>query len=230
METKNSKAKLALYSAMGIGASTFGATAANADICYTDLTGNELVFSSTSPVGIDMDADGVDDFSMSLGTFGPNGYSTSSWLLLLGAPLGAPATNGVAAYGLGGLQNLAADASISSRSFANSGYLQQAYTSFNPGNTYGAWPAGTTGFAGVRFEDGTGTTRFGWVEMTVAGDVANGDFADVQVTISGFAFAKDEAIVAGQTTSAVPEPSSLGLLALGGLGLAARRRRKDKIA
>lgn len=218
-------AKLAAYSAMGVGTFTFAASAANADIVYTDLTGNELVFTSTSPVDIDLDGDLNADFSLELGTFGPNGYGTSSWLLNLRAASGAPATNGVAANTtFGGLSNLSSGNSISGRDFAAFGYLQQAYTSFNPSNVFGAFGA-ATGFAGVRFEDGTGATRFGWVRMSVDGTVANGDFTDIQVSVSGFAYATDEPITAGQTITAVPEPSALALLALGGIGVMARRRK-----
>ncbi len=232
LASRTKSIKLAAYGAMGLGTVTFGATAANADICFTDLTGNELVFTSTSPVAIDMDNDGNDDFELGLATVGPNAFGTSSWLLNLRAAGGAPAANRVAANTLfGGLSNLADGSSISGRNFSRAtGYFQGAYTSFNPSSVFGAFTAGTTGFAGIQFEDGTGTTRFGWIEFTVDGSVANGDFADVQVTVSRFAFAKDEPIVAGQTTSAIPEPSALGLLALGGIGIMARRRRKNKAA
>lgn len=217
--------KLAAYGAMGVGAVTFMSTAANADICFTDLTGSELVFTSTSPVGIDLDGDGTDDFNLELGTFGPNGYNSNSWLLNL---RGAAAGNEVVANNFPGLLNLASGASISAQSFNSFGYFQQAYTSYNPGVTYGAWGAGTTGFAGIQFVDGGGTTRFGWIEMTVNGSVANGDFTDIEVSVSRFAFAKGEAITAGQTLTAVPEPTALGLLALGGIGVVARRRRKSQ--
>ena len=207
--------RIAVYGAMGIGTTTFSATAVNADICYTDLTGSELVFTSTSPVTLDLDGDGTDDFRLELGLFGPNTYGSSSWVLNLRAVSAGQINNRVAAFSDGALNRLNQGDSISGRNFSRTnGYLQRAFTSYNPSNAYGAWLPGA-GFAAIRFEDGMGNTRFGWIQMSIDGTVADGDFSDIEVTISGFAFAKDEAIVASQTVS-VPEPTSLGLLALWG--------------
>ncbi len=219
--------RLALCGALGIGGATFSATAANADIIYTDLTGSELVFTSTQSPGIDMDNDGTIDFTIDMGLFGPNVYGTSSNLLRLGAQSGAPVNNAVASNGLGfgGVKNLNAGESISARTFQRVGYLQQQYTAYFSSYLYGSFPNGQTGFVGVKFLDGTGNERVGWLELSVTGTVFNGAFNSVQAVVSRYAYARGSSIVAGQI-SAVPEPTALGLLALGAVGIVARRRKR----
>lgn len=81
--------------------------------------------------------------------------------------------------------------------------------------------SGQAGFAGFRFDAG-GTTLYGWAELTI--DVT----APATVTISQWAYEDTGAAIAvGATTAAVPEPSSLGLLALGAAGVTAWRRKKQ---
>ncbi len=83
----------------------------------------------------------------------------------------------------------------------------------------------TDGYLGFKFtNDNTDTLHFGWMRATIAPrDFAGND--DYQITIHQWAFndEPDGMISAGE----VPEPHSLGLLALGAAGVAARRRRKS---
>ncbi len=80
--------------------------------------------------------------------------------------------------------------------------------------------AGLTGFVGFEFDAGKGT-QYGWAQVRMdSGPSAN------TYTLIDYAFADPgESLSTGQ----IPEPSSLGLLALGGGGvLAWRKRRANK--
>ncbi len=92
--------------------------------------------------------------------------------------------------------------------------------------SYGAWIGGVLEkFLGIRFAFG-GSEHLGFVQLSVdARDGADGPFA---ATISGFGY-NDAAVTAARgaelITRNVPEPSPLGMLALGAAGVCAFRRR-----
>lgn len=76
---------------------------------------------------------------------------------------------------------------------------------------------GTTGKSvGLRFEIGS-EIHYGWAQV----DIGTGG-SDVTLTMFGYNDTAGEA-------SHIPEPSSLGLLALGAAGLARRRRKKTQV-
>ena len=234
--------KFGIYSAIGVaGGLTFGTTAAEADIIFTDFTGSAT---QGNPLNIDLDGDTVTDFVFDLFVTPPNQYgSLSNWARMtpgvagngFAATVPAPFGGG-AAYGP---NNLAYGASISGQSFyagADGGPLQLAYTFYNPGNFYGAFGGlnfpgnGASGYIGVQFQSGGGDLVFGWIGVTVTGDVTDANFGQASIDVNGFAYATSGwTITAGQTTSVIPEPSSVGLLALGAAGLTVRRRKNAAV-
>ena len=87
------------------------------------------------------------------------------------------------------------------------------------------------GYIGFRFNNGAGT-QYGWIRVRMPGP----PYLDARFRLVDWAWGDPgDRIKAGQTSSAghqveaVPDQGSLGLLALGGAGLMAWRRRRAKV-
>lgn len=145
------------------------------------------------------------------------GSSNPTWLsFYVNAPSNVARPGGV--FGM----ISAGDAIDSLMTFGNFGYF---YSNYYAGMmTRGDWDAdGVTGYFGFRFEleedspnASAGTTVYGWAEVErlspTSGRVLEWAYDDAGAPI-----------LAG----AIPEPGTLGMLALGAVGLAAMRRRKS---
>lgn len=84
-----------------------------------------------------------------------------------------------------------------------------------------------SGIYGVHFDNGAGV-RYGWVDVSLQD---NGAATAYGFTVNGYGYENSGAsILAGQTAAPVPEPDTLAMMALGGLGLAVVRRRQRKTA
>jgi hypothetical protein len=89
------------------------------------------------------------------------------------------------------------------------------------GPRYGNFANNLTGFAGLELSNGD----LGWLRLKVT---SNGDGGADAIKAIDWAYndTPGAPINAGQTSSAVPEPSALGLLAMGSAGVLAWRRRR----
>ena len=121
------------------------------------------------------------------------------------------------------LDNIASGVNVSTFASQFASQTTPVYAIYGQGggpNT--AFTPGEEGFVGFRFDDGAGGDLFGWARITFDPGTDN------TFTVNEFAYTTDpdHQIAAGQT-SAVPEPTSLGLLALGAVGVLANRRRKS---
>ena len=96
-----------------------------------------------------------------------------------------------------------------------------ASMAFGPGYVNSQWAiAGqNSGYLGVRFNAG-GNQHFAWMRLTVE---PNNSATPRAITVHEWAYESVPGV--GIAAGAIPEPSGLGLLALGSAGLAARRRR-----
>ena len=119
--------------------------------------------------------------------------------------------------------NLAAGASIAARPFASMNANFFATLAYGGGFAHSKFLAAGIDFIGFRFNGGSGI-EYGWARVTMNGAPGNG------FTVVDYAWGDvGTAITAGQT-SAVPEPASLGLLAIGAAGLLIWRRSRGKAA
>lgn len=87
-------------------------------------------------------------------------------------------------------------------------------------NSNWATAAGNSGYLGLRFKI-SGNSHYGWLRLTVALNSAPQPRA-ITVHEWGYETTPNTMILTG----AVPEPGGLGLLALGGVGVALHRRRR----
>lgn len=237
MKIKNNSLRLNHYLAAGVGVAALP-TAAEASIVYFNVDpGNRTIgVNETLNFG---------SINLSNGTYVLNGTGGSSFGLFFdgygsSGPLFAELKpTGNIEWGANGpyVERLASNDNISGASAWSWGSpFLNLFTDYSA--YYGNWGFtgpfdSKTGFAPLRINAGSGNYHYGWAEITTeAGNINSPPYlGTATVTITGFAFntTVNQAIQAG----AIPEPSTVTCLILGGSAFAFSRRRrlsKEKLA
>jgi len=211
--------RLAAY-ATGAGAAGMGvlamAPAAHADIIYTPA--HISVTGGTSVIVLDLNHDGIRDFNLELIYFDWSDVQVD----------GQRASNGVLRGG-GASRYWAAALRAGAPIGPEGQFLRTAFLASVPYSATGPWVDVTGRFLGLRFMV-DGQDHYGWLQLNVTICLLGspGCFPGNQITetLTGYAYdtIPNQGLLAGQTQT--PEPGTLGLLALGSLGLALWRRRK----
>jgi hypothetical protein len=202
---------------------------ARADIIYTPA--NTPIAPNTT-LGLDLNHDGITDFqlnnfrSLVCVSHTCAGFDSFNTMHVTGAQPGSGARGFIGTMGEAFASLLAKGARIGpGSSFQNAPYMGVATERHSVGLTYlGPWGKGGDGYLGLQFEIG-GQTYYGWASLTVSLEHAKGPGPYDEI-LTGYAYdnVAGQAVTAGQ--AATPEPGTLGLLALGSLGLGFWRRRK----
>lgn len=208
------KSRWAAYATAGAATAIAGVNTAEADIHYSGTLNVPVPFGESSTHSFNLDNGAVLRFI---------NISTSSHGVALFRLQGASVSNMFAGSAVGAFRypsNLASGANIAASPFAAFNGAFFATLAYGNGYAHSKFLDPGTGFIGFRFNGGSGI-EYGWARVTMDGAPENG------FTIVDYAWGDTGTpITAGQ----VPEPASLGLLAVGAAGLLVWRKRRAKVA
>ncbi len=233
--TNRIKRRLATYATVAAAANLGLTDSANGDVIYDDIDDVVILEDSVGTgvvVGFDLDSNGTVDLN-----FGHQQPTPGIGAAVAFVPESRLDTNAIIATGSGLDANGVGDAfyirNLASSTRVNGSLSPWAKPQFDATNSRGdlgylafganvsscpdcEFPSGTEGYIGVQF-DAEGTTTYGWVRVSVDGPLN-------AITVHSLAYDN----MGGGVH--VPEPGGLGLLAIGGLGVSAMRRRKKSAA
>ncbi|MBN9660297.1 MAG: PEP-CTERM sorting domain-containing protein [Acidobacteria bacterium] len=216
-KAKSLDSRLFAYALAG-GAALVSATPANAAIIH--YSGPTLDTAGSS-FNLDLDGDLTTDFTFQSGA-GDSATVFAAYVNFPGGGVTGPLASGTPV-------NAATAFNTTSPYKLAKGNVDQAGVVGDNGGVYAIAP---NQYMGLTF-DISGVAHYGWARLEVYGTgtpEVNGLLAQGQLNVRVMEYAYETnsraTIAAGQTTSTVPEPSSLAMFALGAAGLAAMRRRK----
>lgn len=214
----------AAYATAGAATALAGVNSAEADIHHVVVNQG---FAAASGAAVSnsfaLDNNAVIKFAQFRGPYGSitNTASGAAFFRIQGAAV-SNQFRGQAPNQYRYVSNLASGVPVSGGAFINHNGVAFATLAYGAGVGNSQWKTAGTGFIGFRFNGGTGI-EYGWARLTVSGTTAN------TFTVVDYAWGDaGTPIATGQT--AVPEPGSLGLLALGASGLLAWRRSRAQAA
>lgn len=219
--------KFATYTLAGAAAAIGVSETADADITYNaigTLLEDTVVDGGNGP-GITLSFGPASSYGLDLFHVTPFSSNPGVGIALAGALFGG-SLNNVSVAGFSNTagtylyaSNVASGASIGGLSnwLPASGAGTMAFGS-NPGTSQ--FQGAGEGFLAVRFNDGGGFV-YGWVRVNMTGAPLN------SFTVVDYGFADQNELLAAGEGTPIPEPGSLAGLALGAVGLANWRRRRQ---
>lgn len=209
------------YATAGAATAVAGIHSAEADIHYSGVLNSVFNAATSSSVikTFNLDNNAVLRFVHTRATYSHPASHGQALFRIQGAAV-SNMFRGVAIGSYRYPAKLGSNVQVSGGAFAGFNGNFFATLAFHAGGGASQWLAAGTGFIGFRFNNGGGI-EYGWARVTMDGAPGN------SFKLVDYAWADPgTAIRTGQTSAAVPEPGSLGLLAVGAAGLLAWRKRR----